>query len=219
MSYGSTTVDRVYMLLKREILSGRFRPGSLLPLRSLAGEFGTSVSPVRDAMARLVGERILEVHIGGGCQRPILRERELSDLYSWHAHLMRLVLRDRRSDWIMPNLSDVFDALKPLDACAIADATSILFCRIAECSDNVEHVEAVRAANDRLHATRVAEACIPDRIDELRAVAAATVSGSHGAARAAIWSYQRRRLRRINDIVIAAGGAAKDTVTASGNRA
>jgi DNA-binding GntR family transcriptional regulator len=215
MSHGSPTFDRVYAVLKREILSGRFKPGSLLPLRSLAGEFGTSVSPVRDAMARLVGERILEVHIGGGFQRPILREKELRDLYSWHTHLMRLVLRDRRREWIMPGLSPMFDALEPLNAQAIADATTILFCRIAECSDNIEHVEAVRTANDRLHATRVAEACVPDRVEELRAVAAATASGSHSAAQAAIWSYQRRRLRRIGDIVAAAGGAIIDIASAS----
>jgi DNA-binding GntR family transcriptional regulator len=193
-------VDRVYDALKHETLSGRFKPGALLPLRLLAIEFGTSVSPVRDAMARLVGERILEMHTGGGFQRPLLREKELRDLYSWHTHLMRLVLRDRRPEWTMPDLSQVFDALEPLNAQAIADATSILFCRIAECSDNIEHVEAVRTANDRLHATRVAETDIPDRIEELRAVSAATGGGSQSAARTAIWSYHRRRLRRVGDI-------------------
>ena len=214
MAHGSTTVDRVYAVLKREILSGRFKPGSLLPLRSLGRELGTSVSPVRDAMARLVGERILEVHVGGGFQRPVLRERELRDLYSWHAHLMRLVLRNRSPEWIMPNLSEVFDALEPSNACAIADAATILFCRIAECSGNIEHIEAVRAVNDRLHATRVAETCVPDRVEELRAVAAATASGSHSAAQAAIWSYQRRRLRRIGDIVTTAGGTIIDMASA-----
>lgn len=203
MSPGNVTADRVYEALKREILGSRFRPGALLPLHLLGKEFGTSVTPVRVAMARLVGERILESHVGGGFQRPLLLEKDLRDLYSWHAHLMRLVLRDRKHEWVMPDLSPMFDVLEPSDSAAIAEATAVLFCRIGECSGNVEHVAAVKAANDRLHATRIAETGIPDRIEELRAVATATASGSHRTARTAIWSYQRRRVRRIGAILIA----------------
>lgn len=205
MSPGNITVDRVYETLKSELLSGRFRPGALLPLRLLAREFGTSVSPVRVAMARLVGERLLQTHAGGGFQRPQLLATDLGNLYSWHAHLMRLVLRNRRPEWTMPDLLPMLDALEPSNSHAVANATAILFGRIAECSDNFEHLEAVRAANDRLHATRIAEVDIPDRIEELLAVAAATASGSHSAARAAIWSYHRRRVRRLSSIIVAAG--------------
>lgn len=210
MSPTALTADRIYTILKREILSGRFKPGSPLPLRSLAREFGTSVSPVRDAMVRLGGQRILETHAGGGFQCPTPRERDLRYLYSWHAHLLGLILRERKPGWSMPDLSTLFDTLDPTDAPAIADAAAILFGRIAECSDNIEHVEALLTADARLHATRIAETDIPDRIDELRAVAAATASGSHRAARAAIWAYQRRRLRRIREIVKAAGGTLTD---------
>jgi DNA-binding GntR family transcriptional regulator len=212
MSPTALTAERIYVALKREILSGRFKPGGPLPLRSLASEFGTSVSPVRDAMARLCGERILETHPGGGFQRPALREKDLRALYGWHAHLLGLILRQRKPGWSMPDLSTLFDTLDPADAPAIADATATLFSRIAECSDNIEHVEALRAADARLQATRLAETDIPDRPAELRAVAAATASGSHSAARAAIWAYQRRRLRRIREIVRAAGGTITDQI-------
>jgi hypothetical protein len=106
----------------------------------------------------------------------------------------------------MPDLGPLLDVLDPQDASAIASATTTLFCRIAECGQNIEHVEAARAAEARLQAIRMAEADIPDRIGELRLVAIATASGSCRAARAAIWAYQRRRLRRIREIVKAAGG-------------
>lgn len=206
MSRTAQTAERIYVALKRELSSGRFRPGMPLPLRSLAREFETSVSPVRDAMVRLAGERILEAHPAGGFQRPALREKDLRQLYGWHAHLLGLLLRDRKPGWSISDLSPLFEVLDPADSSAIADATAALFCRIAECSDNVEHVEALRMADARLRAIRISEADIPDRVAELRAVAAATADGNHRAARTAIWAYQRRRLRRIREIVKAAGG-------------
>ena len=206
MSPAAITAERTYKALKREVLSGRFTPGAVLSLPLLAREFGTSVSPVRDAMARLSGERILEAHPGGGFQLPALREKDLADLYRWHGHLLGLVLRERRRGWSMPDLTALFDAIDPNDAPGIANASDILFDRIADCSDNAEYATALRAAGDRLHATRIAEAVIPARIGELKAVATATASGSPGATRTAIWSYQRRRLRRIREIVTAAGG-------------
>jgi DNA-binding GntR family transcriptional regulator len=40
---------------------GRFGPGAKLKLRDLAQEFGTSLTPVRDALNRLVAERVVEI--------------------------------------------------------------------------------------------------------------------------------------------------------------
>lgn len=56
-----TLNDRVYRELKNSIMSGAFRPGSELTLRSVAEALGTSLMPVRDAMRRLAAERALEV--------------------------------------------------------------------------------------------------------------------------------------------------------------
>lgn len=213
MSHGGAVTDRAYVALKREILIGRFKPGMPLPLGALAKEFGMSVSPVRGAAGRLFGERLLEPHADGSFECPILSEQALRDLYNWHAHLMRLVLRDRKPGTEKPSLSQMVDGLDGSNAIAIADMTSALFCRFAEYSDDIEHVEAVRAANDRLHAIRLHETVIPDRVRELKAVAAATASGSHRTARAALWSYHRRRLRRVSGIVQAIAGATSNPST------
>jgi DNA-binding GntR family transcriptional regulator len=66
-----TLNDRVYRELKKSIMSGAFKPGSELKLRSVAEALGTSLMPVRDAMRRLVAERALE-----------MRPRELSPYLS-----------------------------------------------------------------------------------------------------------------------------------------
>ena len=49
-----TLNDRVYRELKNSIMTGAFKPGAELTLRSVAEALGTSFMPVRDAMRRLV---------------------------------------------------------------------------------------------------------------------------------------------------------------------
>jgi DNA-binding GntR family transcriptional regulator len=51
---------QAYQRLSLDLKSGRFRPGEKLKLRALAEEFGISVTPVREAMARLISEQALQ---------------------------------------------------------------------------------------------------------------------------------------------------------------
>ena len=46
--------------LRDALFAGRFEPGSSLPLRQLAEMFGTSITPVRDAVNQLVAQGVLE---------------------------------------------------------------------------------------------------------------------------------------------------------------
>jgi DNA-binding GntR family transcriptional regulator len=51
--------DKAHAQLSDALFAGRFEPGSVLPLRMLAENFGTSVTPVRDAVSRLVAQGVL----------------------------------------------------------------------------------------------------------------------------------------------------------------
>ena len=53
--------DRVYQILKREILSGRVRPGERLSLEDFAQRFGVSITPVRDALRLLAADGLVEL--------------------------------------------------------------------------------------------------------------------------------------------------------------
>src|SRR6185295_16446268 len=55
---------RTYVALKDALIAGNFRPGQRLLMQDLAQQFGTSVTPVREACMRLVSERGLEVRSG-----------------------------------------------------------------------------------------------------------------------------------------------------------
>lgn len=53
--------ELVYARLREEIMSGLWRPGERLTIRSQAGRFRTSPTPVRDAMLQLASEQALRL--------------------------------------------------------------------------------------------------------------------------------------------------------------
>ena len=54
-----TLWDQVYVQLRDALFAGKFEPGVRLVLRDLAASLGTSITPVRDAVARLVANGVL----------------------------------------------------------------------------------------------------------------------------------------------------------------
>ncbi|WP_207480361.1 GntR family transcriptional regulator [Arenibaculum pallidiluteum] len=56
-----TVGGRVYRDLRELIMAGQISPGERLSIRALASALGTSVMPVRDAVAKLAAEQALEV--------------------------------------------------------------------------------------------------------------------------------------------------------------
>ncbi len=68
-----TLWDQAYAALRDSLLEGRFAPGDRILLRDVAGELGISLTPVRDAVNRLVAEHVLErggSGQGGGAMVP-----------------------------------------------------------------------------------------------------------------------------------------------------
>ncbi len=83
----STLNDLAYDKLKRALLTGRIESGMVLTFRNLASELGTSTLPVREAVARLVAERALEVVPQRGIRVPTLTPEELEDLWNLRVQL------------------------------------------------------------------------------------------------------------------------------------
>lgn len=78
-----TLWDRAYESLRTALLAGRFAPGERVVLRQVADDLGISLTPVRDAVNRLIAERILErggVGQGGGATVPLLNADQFSQL-------------------------------------------------------------------------------------------------------------------------------------------
>lgn len=56
-----TLNDLAYDEIKKGLIAGRFSPGQPLIIRTLAETYGISATPVREALQRLVAERLLEM--------------------------------------------------------------------------------------------------------------------------------------------------------------
>jgi DNA-binding transcriptional MocR family regulator len=190
MNSGATS-ERVYDALKRQILHRRFLPGARLDPAQLATTLASSVTPVRDALHLLTGQGLVEAQPNGGFHMPLVSEPALRDLYAWNAQLLLLALRD----WP----SGALDAPMPGPPGDAAGQTAMLFGWIAARSANAEHGRAVAAANDRLHAPRLAEAALLAG-DPLAAIRAA-LPGERAGLRRAISAYHRDRIRRVPAIV------------------
>jgi DNA-binding GntR family transcriptional regulator len=75
-----TLNDRAYAALKKGLMSGQFRPGEVLPIRQLADDYGISVTPVREALQRLVAERGLEMLRNRSIAVPVLTHEKFAEL-------------------------------------------------------------------------------------------------------------------------------------------
>lgn len=85
-----TLWDRAYLALRSALLAGRFAPGDRVVLREVADELGISLTPVRDAVNRLIAEKILArggVGQGGGATVPLLDANQFSQLMTIRSSL------------------------------------------------------------------------------------------------------------------------------------
>lgn len=69
-----------YRHLRAQLASGALRPGEALSLRKLAGHFGGSITPVRDAVWRLATERALVISPTRRISVPVIGRAELDEL-------------------------------------------------------------------------------------------------------------------------------------------
>ncbi|QNG48549.1 GntR family transcriptional regulator [Sphingobium yanoikuyae] len=202
MSPDALVADRVHREIKQRILAGKYASGTSLTVQSLADIFGTSISPVRDALNRLVGERLVEIQPAGGFMLPEITSARAYNLYSLHADLVRMVVKVMAGiDTLEPPPSYLSD--QTADGPAVAAATSQFFALLAGFSPNREHLGAIVQTGERLALLRLHEGSIAKHGGELAGLWNVTRSGNRNATRIAMWHYHRRRLLRVEGISIA----------------
>src|SRR5712692_1982709 len=54
-----TLTEQAYAQIKKSLIGGKFRPGQLMAIRILAESYGISATPIREALQRLVAEKLL----------------------------------------------------------------------------------------------------------------------------------------------------------------
>lgn len=84
---GSAAHDRLYRVLRTQIMHGELTPGAALTLRGVGRQFGVSMTPAREAVRRLVAEGALALSASGRVAMPELSNERIEELASLRALL------------------------------------------------------------------------------------------------------------------------------------
>lgn len=174
--------------LKQMLMQGVWPPGEKLEALRLADELGISMTPVRDCLNRLVGERLVDMTHGEGYRVPRMSEKALRDMLAFNAALLELALGARSEEW-----SDVeFNS----DNSPYADRVSSFFDFIASLSGNIIIIETVRSLNERMHAVRMKEPLVfPDALQEIEELEQLLTKQDTGLCSKLQMYHQRRRAK------------------------
>ncbi|HVO02365.1 MAG TPA: GntR family transcriptional regulator [Candidatus Cybelea sp.] len=96
-----TLPGEIYQRLKAMILDGGLMPGELVTIQGLAGAFGVSAMPVREALQRLTAEGALRVISGRSVGIPELQSDRLTDLTK-----VRVEIESLAASWATPRMSE-----------------------------------------------------------------------------------------------------------------
>lgn len=97
-------VEQVYELLKADILGLRLKSGERINLSAMAKSLDISVSPVREAMNRLVKDRLVVYNHNRGCSVVKLTSKEIEDLF----HLRKIFESETLIDFARRENRDLY---------------------------------------------------------------------------------------------------------------
>jgi DNA-binding GntR family transcriptional regulator len=89
----NTFYDESYAMLRAQILDGSLKPGTRLMQEDIARQFGLSRVPLREAIRKLEGERLVVVVPRRGVTVPDLSDEDLIDIYVIRIQLEPLAFR------------------------------------------------------------------------------------------------------------------------------
>lgn len=194
------TFERVYAAIKQRLREGVYRPGERLEPAMLAEELNASVTPVRDALHRLTGERLVETPRHEGFRVPMLTETLLRFLYGWHLDLLLLaVLKHRATALAGQAAMDV-----GRDKLPVHERLNELFAGLARSTDNPEHVATFETLSQRLEPVQRLEQFFLDEMEaEIDEILRALRSQDRRWLRKSLVQYHRRRARVVPELLAA----------------
>ncbi len=175
--------------LRERLRTGALAPGARITAKDFAEELGLSPTPVREAMARLSGERLLEERRGDGFFARTLTAADIEDLYRLSQAILLQALEEARRV-----RTDVADTLYAQVATDPVRAVERLFLAWVADAHSPVFLENYRLLISQLGPVRRLEHhVLGDLADEARNLVALAGSDEPDARRAAIESFHARR--------------------------
>jgi DNA-binding GntR family transcriptional regulator len=190
------TFERVYAALKERLRKGLFRPGERLEPTALSEEVNASVTPVRDALHRLTGERLVEAPRHDGFRAPLLTETMLRHLYGWHRDLVILAVAKHADQQLQERLA------RRAGVESGAGIQNQIFLALAKSTGNPEHAAALESLIERLAPVRRLEEVLLDALEQESAdILAALAEKDRRRLRRTLIHYYRRRERIVPELL------------------
>jgi len=209
--------DRIYSIVKEEILSGRLAPGQHLALEEIAQNLGVSTTPIRDALSQLAADGLVEWRPRRGAYVAHLTPKTISEIYQ-----VRKILEYGAAELAIARGAAVADEMRSLAAQIAAIDTSAdgqaamdyahLELRFhAVPIERIENSKLLEVYNSLSSVMIVAFTLYPadsrrraDVVAEHEAIVAALTAGDAVWARAAIYAHlenaQASLLARIHEL-------------------
>lgn len=166
----STLTGSLVETIRADIAVGVFPPGLRLTEEALAERYGTSRTPVREALRALVQESLLVYVPNAGYSVTRLRLRDLDDLYAIRVAIETRVVR-RIADGLgdLDAVSSLLDRWGTVPSTPLPDVNLVFADEsfhesLASASASPVLDEMLRSINRRLHALRMREFVDPERI-------------------------------------------------------
>lgn len=192
------TFDRVYAAIRQRLREGMYRPGDRLEPALLSEELNASVTPVRDALHRLTGERLVEAPRHEGFRFPMLTETMLRHLYAWHRDLLLLAATKHE----ITRLSDDTMISNAPAGESLHERQNAVFITLARMAGNPEYVNAFEAVSERLEPIRRLEQLFLDGTEaETDEIVRALHARDRRALRTSLVRYHRRRERLVPELL------------------
>ena len=190
----SHVLEPTYRSIKERLKAGTWAPGARLEAVRLADELGVSMTPVRDSLNRLAGERMVELVSGDGFRVIRLTEQRLRDMLAFNQSLLLQAL-DRPS-------GPARFLNEAVAGTTHAEQVARLFASIVARTNNGEALEIIRSLNDRLHTVRSQDvALFMDVHAELQSLEYLHSGDEITDLRQSLIAYHRRRRARAADTI------------------
>ncbi len=156
MVEGYTAKKDIYNALRSSILNGKLKPGERLSIDTLKAEFGTSVTPVRDALQMLNQEALITIKPRSGYFVTKITLKELRDMLELR-EILELASIERAAKNITPERIEMLRAVHAgytgeddLSYTRYTDENRNFHYIVAQASENMELAVTLRYLLDRL---------------------------------------------------------------------
>lgn len=153
---GRAAKDLIYQKIRNEIITGKKKPSERLSIEELKNEFGTSVTPVRDALQMLNQEDLVTIKPRSGYYITVVTLKQLNDMLDLR-QILELAAIERAAEKItdeqieeLENVHAGFTDDKNETYARYTEENKKFHCLIAKASGNKELTRLVEQVHDRL---------------------------------------------------------------------